>query len=47
MFAYEGDPQVLAGMLQAAPALPRLLVPLVAPRIYARRASRVHGTSRP
>ena len=47
MFAYEGDPDVLAGMLQAAPALPRLLVPLLAPRVYARRAARVHGTPRP
>lgn len=47
MFAYEGDPDVLAGMLQAAPALPRLLVLLLAPRVYARRAARVHGTPRP
>jgi iron-sulfur cluster repair protein YtfE (RIC family) len=47
MFAYEGDPQVLAGMLSAAPALPRLLVPRIAPRLYARRAAQVHGTPRP
>jgi hypothetical protein len=42
-----GDPAVLAGMLRAAPALPRLLVPLIAGRVYARRAARVHGTPRP
>lgn len=47
MFAYEGDPEVLAGMLAAAPTLPRLLVPRIAPRVYARRAAQVHGTARP
>jgi hemerythrin-like domain-containing protein len=47
MFAYEGDPEVLAAMLQSAPALVRLVIPRVAPRVYARRAARVYGTSRP
>jgi hemerythrin HHE cation binding domain-containing protein len=47
MFAYEGDPEVLATMLHDAPAVPRLLVPRLAPRIYARRAALVHGTRRP
>ncbi|WP_018331234.1 hemerythrin domain-containing protein [Actinomycetospora chiangmaiensis] len=47
MFAYEGDPEVLATMLAAAPALPRAIVPRIAPRIYARRAVRIHGTARP
>lgn len=47
MFAYEGDPEVVAGMLHAAPALPRLIVPRIAPRLYARRAAQVHGTRRP
>jgi hemerythrin-like domain-containing protein len=47
MFAYEGDPEVVTSMLAAAPALPRTIVSLVAPRIYARRAARIHGTSRP
>jgi hemerythrin-like domain-containing protein len=47
MFAYEGDPAVLATMLADAPAVPRAVVPLVAPRVYARRAALVHGTSRP
>lgn len=47
MFAYEGDPAVLAAMLHSAPALPRLVVPRVAPRIYARQAAKMHGTPRP
>ncbi len=47
MFAYEGDPDVLRSMLAHAPAVPRHLVPRIGPRVYARRARRVHGTSRP
>lgn len=47
MFAYEGDPEVLAAMLGAAPRPARVLVPRIAPRVYARRARAVHGTSRP
>lgn len=47
MFAYEGDPEVLAAMLHTAPALVRLVIPRVAPRVYARRAAKIHGTSRP
>ena len=47
MFAYEGDPEVLRAMLASAPAVPRLLLPRIAPRAYARRAAQVHGTSRP
>jgi hypothetical protein len=47
MFAYEGDPEVLALMLADAPAVPRAVVPRLAPRLYARRAARVHGTPRP
>ena len=47
MFAYEGDPAVLKAMLDSAPAVPRLLVPRIAPRVYARRATQVHGTARP
>ena len=30
-----------------APAVPRLLVPRIGPRVYARRARQVHGTARP
>lgn len=47
MFAYEGDPGVLADMLKSAPPPVRLIVPRIAPAIYARRAARVHGTPRP
>lgn len=47
MFAYEGDAAVLRDMLQSAPAIPRMLLPKIAPRIYARRCRRIHGTSRP
>jgi hemerythrin-like domain-containing protein len=47
MFAYEGDPAVLRDMLASAPAVPRLLLPRIAPRAYARRARQVHGTPRP
>lgn len=47
MFAYEADPVVLRSMLQTAPALPRLLLPKIAPKIHARNALRVHGTKTP
>lgn len=47
MFAYEGDPDVLRTMLESAPPPARGIVPLLAPRIYARYARRLHGTPRP
>ncbi|QIG41838.1 hemerythrin domain-containing protein [Nocardioides anomalus] len=47
MFAYEGDPEVLRLMLASAPPPVRFLVPRIAPRVYARRARRVHGTPTP
>lgn len=47
MFAYEGDPEVLTTMLHSAPPPARVIVPLLAPRIYARYAKRIHGTPRP
>lgn len=47
MFAYEGDPIVLAAMLHAAPSPARVIVPLLAHRVYARYAKRIHGTRRP
>lgn len=47
MFAYEGDSKVLVAMLSGAPAVPRHLVPIIAPRVYARHAARVYGTPRP
>lgn len=36
-----------ASMLALAPALPRLLMPVLAPREFARYARRVHGTTKP
>lgn len=47
MFAYEGDPAVLRAMLAHAPAVPRVLLPRIAPRVHARRCRRIHGTPRP
>lgn len=47
MLMYEGDPAVLTSMLAAAPALARMLVPLVAPKIYAHYCQRVHCTTKP
>jgi hemerythrin-like domain-containing protein len=47
MFAHEGEPTVLRDMLASAPALPRILLPRLAPRIYARRARQIHQSSRP
>ncbi len=47
MFAYEGDPEVLASMLASAPPPVRALAPRLGARLYARRALAVHGTARP
>ena len=47
MFAYEGDPEVLRTMLHGAPAVPRYLLPKIAPLLYRRRARRVYGTPTP
>lgn len=47
VFAYEADPVVLGQMLRSAPPLPRRVLPIAAPRLYARRARRVHGTPAP
>lgn len=47
MFMYEGDPATIRSMLSHAPLVPRLLMPHLAPRAYARYARRVHLTARP
>ncbi|WP_375424219.1 hemerythrin domain-containing protein [uncultured Friedmanniella sp.] len=47
MFAYEGDPVVVGGMLSSAPLPVRVLVPLIGARAHARRARQIHGTARP
>jgi hemerythrin-like domain-containing protein len=47
MVMYRADPEVIRGMLSHAPVLPRLLMPLLGPRTYARYARRLHGTTTP
>ncbi|MGH3909387.1 MAG: hemerythrin domain-containing protein, partial [Pseudonocardiaceae bacterium] len=47
MVNYEADPEVISSMLAAAPLLPRLLMPILGPRAYARYARRLYGTSKP
>ena len=47
MVMYRADPEVIRGMLAHAPLLPRLLMPHLAPRAYARYARRLHGTTTP
>ena len=47
MVMYGADPEVIRGMLAHAPLVPRLLMPHLAPRVYARYARRVHGTATP
>ena len=47
MLMYEGDPEIVATIFAAAPALPRLLMPRLAPRAYARHARRVYKTATP
>lgn len=44
---YEGDPEVIKAVLAHAPLPARLLMPLVAPRLFAAHAKRVHGTATP
>ncbi|WP_324274323.1 hemerythrin domain-containing protein [Blastococcus brunescens] len=45
MVMYRADPVVIRGMLSHAPLGPRLLMPHLAPRVYARYARRLHGTA--
>jgi hemerythrin-like domain-containing protein len=47
MCCYRGDPEVLALMFRVLPAPIRRVFPLIARRMYARRAARVHGTTKP
>jgi hypothetical protein len=47
MIMYEGDPEVLAAMIGRTPPVPRFLLPRLAPRAYAHRARRIHGTPTP
>jgi hemerythrin-like domain-containing protein len=47
MVMYQADPEVIRGMLSHAPLVPRLLMPHLAPRAYARYARCLHGTTTP
>jgi hypothetical protein len=47
MFAREGDPEVLRIMLQEAPLLPRMLMPKLGPRAYAKHARQIYGPVQP
>lgn len=47
MYMYEGDPGVIQTMLARAPWLPRMLMPRIAPRVFARYSRRVYGTATP
>ena len=47
MYAYEGDPAVIAKMLADAPAPVRWMVSRSAARAFRRHALRVHGTATP
>ncbi|MFG1919497.1 hemerythrin domain-containing protein [Micromonospora sp. NPDC048898] len=44
---YEGDPAVVKAVLAHAPLPARLLMPIIAPRLFAAHARRVHGTATP
>ncbi|MEU8287837.1 hemerythrin domain-containing protein [Micromonospora sp. NPDC048905] len=44
---YEGDPEVIKAVLAHAPLPARLLMPIIAPRLFAAHAKRVHGTATP
>jgi hemerythrin-like domain-containing protein len=47
LMMYEGDPEVIKGVLAEAPLPARLLMPVIGPRIFASHARRVHGTATP
>ncbi len=47
MVMYRADPEVIRELLSHAPLVPRLLMPYLAPRTYARYARRLHGTTTP
>lgn len=47
MIQYEGDPEVVAAMVDGTPRLIRLVVPLLSRRAFRRHALAVHGTATP
>ncbi|MFJ6120322.1 hemerythrin domain-containing protein [Streptomyces sp. NPDC092129] len=47
LMMYEGDPEVVKSVLEDAPLPVRVLVPRIAPRVFASHSKRVHGTATP
>ena len=47
MLMYEGDPAVMRRTLANVSLPARLLMPIIAPRAFSRRARRVYGTATP
>jgi hemerythrin-like domain-containing protein len=47
MLMYEGDPAVMRRTLSNLPLPARLLMPIIAPRVFSRHARRVYGTATP
>jgi hemerythrin-like domain-containing protein len=47
MLMYEGDPAVMRRTLANLPQPARLLMPIIAPRAFGRRARRIYGTATP
>ena len=47
MASYEGDAEVIRGVLQEVPQPMRLLVPIIGRRAYAKQAREVYGTANP
>ncbi|MFD5428804.1 hemerythrin domain-containing protein [Streptomyces sp. NPDC127084] len=47
MVMYEGDSDVIKEVLTSAPFVPRLVMPVLGPRLYASHARRVYGTATP
>ena len=45
MIMKDADSEVICGMLANAPLVPRLMLPFVGPRAYARYARRIHGAA--
>jgi hypothetical protein len=47
MFQYEGEPEVIARMLAAAPPPVRCIVPRLSRRAFRKHALAIHGTATP
>lgn len=47
MIMYEGDPATIRSLLVRAPLAARLVIPILGPRLYAKHARQVYGTSTP